>query len=819
MSIATDLRLGARVFGRHPGLAAAAIVSLALGIGANSAIFSVLHHVVLAQLPYAEPDRLMVVWETGKDLPTRSVAPANFMDWRRETRAFESLAGFDVFSPTLVGRGEPERVRALSSSGNLFTTLGVTAQVGRALLPADEAPGAPGVAVLGDGLWQRLFGGSPAALGQTLTLDGLSYTIVGVMPASFTTPTLPNIDLWLSGDRGVPRTFPFAGDATTVRDAHMIRVIGRLAPGSTRASAQDELTSLMVKLAAMYPDTNTGLGVNIVPLHEQIVGDVRPIVLLLQGAVGILLLIACVNVAHLLLGQAASRQPEMVTRVSLGASRGRLVRQLLAETLVIAVPGGVLGLLLASWGLDALIAAAPAALPRASTVSLDSTVVLFATAVTLVTTVIFGVGPALQLSRSASALQAQTQVRIAGGRSIRRWHHVMVVAELALAQVLLVGAGLLVASLLASQRVDLGFASEGRIAATLSLAPERYLRPREQGSFEIDPEAKTRFISTVLTRLNELPRVRAAAASFTAPLSGAPNRGVRIDGMPEPGPGLEPAGDFQLVSPDFFRTLGIPLLQGRVFSDADRADVTPVLIVNRAFADRYFPGQDPIGRTVRFGRSAAHQIVGVVGDARYRSVEAAADPTFYIPLAQNNERWPFLSFTVWSDDGQVAALAPAIRQAVREADPLQAISRIQTFDEILSSALAARRFNTLLVGVFALTALLLAAVGTYGVMAYVVASRTREIGVRAALGASPHAIVRLLLGQGIRQSVTAIIVGGGIGMAASRLLESMLYGVAPRDVRTMLIVAAILAGVAIVATWLPARRATRINPIAALREQ
>ncbi len=819
MSLFTDLRLGARVFGRHPGLAAASIVSLALGIGANSAIFSVLHHVVLAQLPYAEPDRLMVVWETGQDVRHRWVAPANFVDWRRETHAFESLAAFDAFSPTLVGRGEPERVRALSSSGNLFTTLGVTAQVGRALLPADEAPGAPGVAVLGDGVWQRLFGGSPAALGQTLTLDGVSYTIVGVMPASFTTPTLPNIDLWLSGDRGVPRTFPFGGDATTVRDAHVMRVVGRLAPGSTRASAQDELTSLMVRLATMYPDTNSGLGVNVVPLHEQIVGDVRPIVLLLQAAVGILLLIACVNVAHLLLGQAASRQAEMVTRVSLGASRGRLVRQLLAETLVIAVPGGILGLLLASWGLDALIAAAPAGLPRASALSLDATVVVFATAVTLVTTVIFGVGPALQLSRSASALNAQTQVRIAGGRSIRRWHHVMVVAELALAQVLLVGAGLLVASLLASQRVDLGFASEGRIAATLSLAPDRYLRPREQGSFEIDTEAKIRFISSVLTRLNELPHVRAAAASFTAPLSGAPNRGVRIDGVPESGrPGQEPAADFQLVSPDFFRALGIPLLQGRVFSDADRADVTPVVIINRAFADRYFPSQDPMGRTIRFGRSAAHQIVGVVGDARYRSVEAAADPTFYIPLAQNIERWPFLSFTLWSDDGQVAALAPAIRQAVREADPLQAISRIQTYDEILSSALAPRRFNTLLVGVFALTALVLAAVGTYGVMAYVVASRTREIGVRAALGASPHAIVRLLLGQGIRQSATAIVVGGGIGMAASKLLESMLYGVAPRDLRTMLIVAALLAIVAMVATWLPARRATRINPVTALRD-
>ncbi len=821
MTLLTDLRLGARVFGRRPGLAIAAIVSLGLGIGANSAIFSVLHHVVLSRLPYAEPDRLMTIWETGQEMTERWVAPANFVDWRRETRTFESLAAFDDFAPALVGRGEPERLRAISASGTFFTTLGVQAQAGRTLLPSDDEPGAGRVAVLSHGLWQRLFGGAMSAMGETMILDGQPYTVVGILPSTFSMPaaaTALQTDLWVSGDRGVPRTFPFSADVATIRDSHLLTVIGRLAPGATRAAAHEELTGVMTRLAAAYPSTNSGLGVNVVPLHEQMVGSVRPIVVLLQGAVTILLLIACVNVAHLLLGHAASRHAEMTTRVSLGASRGRLVRQLLAETLVIAVPGGILGLLLASWGLDAILAMAPANLPRAAHVSLDSTVLVFTAAVTVLTSLLFGVGPALQLSRSSGASDGQSHVRIAGSHSVRRWHHAMVIAELALAQVLLVGAGLLVTSLLASQRVNVGFESTGRVVATLNLAPERYLKPRDGSAFRIDPAAKLQFISTVLTQLRDLPQVRSAAVAFSAPLSGAVNRGVRFDGMAPPDPGRGPSADFQLVSPDYFRTLGITLQRGRAFTDADRADAPPVAIVNQRLAERYFPGQDPIGRRVMFGEKGDHQIVGIVADARYRSVEAEADPTFYLPLAQNEERWPFLAITAWTDQADASLLAPAIRQAIRDADPLQAISRIQTHDDILASALATRRFNTTLVGLLALTALVLAAVGTYGVMAYAVASRTREIGVRAALGASPNAIVRLLVSQGVTQGAIAIVIGGAIGLATSRLLESMLYGVTPRDLRTMLLVATVLALVALVATWLPARRATRINPVSALRE-
>lgn len=819
MPFFTDVRLGVRLFGRHPGLAAAAVLSLALGIGANSAIFSLLDNVVLARLPYAEPDRLMAVWETGADLNTRFVAPANFVDWRRDTTAFESLAAFNAFSPTLVGYGEAELVRALSSSGTFFTTLGVQPQIGRTLLPSDDEPGAPGVAVLGPALWERLFGSSPSALGQALVLDGLSYTIVGVVPAAFSTPFRPEVEVWLNGDRGVPRTFPFPGDLTAVRDSHLMWVIGRLAPGVTRAAAQRELGDEMARLAAAYPATNSGLGVNVVPLHEQIVGDVRPTVVLLQAAVGILLLIACVNVAHLLLGHAASRHDEMVTRVALGASRRRLVRQLLAETLVIAVPGGLLGLLLASWGLDGLLAIAPPVLPRLATVSIDSTVLLFTTLITLLTALAFGVGPALQLARVATTSGTQAGVRIAGGHRVRRWHHAMVIAELALAQVLLVGAGLLGASLLASQRVDLGFATTGRIAAAFNLAPQRYLRPREEGSAHVDTGPKLRFVSTMLTRLSSLPGVRAAAASFSAPLNGAPNRGFAIDGDPARGPGLESSSDFQLVSSDYFRTLGIPLVRGRAFTEADRADAPPVAIVNRTFVERFFPGRDPIGHRVRFGDGAMHEIVGIVGDARYRAVEAPADPTFYIPLAQNDERWPFLTITAWTDQADASALAPAIRDAAREADPLLAVSRIRTYDEIFAAALAPRRFNTLLVGLFAVTALLLAAIGAYGVMSYAVATRTREIGVRAALGASPRAIVRLLLRQGVTQGAIAILVGCIVGLGAGRLLQAMLYGVTPADPRTILLVAALLGGVALLATWIPARRATRVNPIAALRHE
>lgn len=810
-----DIKLGLRMFRRHFVLSSAAVLSLALGIGANTAIFSVLHNVVLNALPYDDPDRLVIVWETRSDNPERWVAPANFVDWRRDARSFASIAAFDVFGPTLSGFGEAERLRAMSASGTFFTTLGVNARLGRALIPSDDEPGAAGAAVLSSGLWTRLFAESPAALGRTMMLDGRPYTVVGVMPGDFTTPIESDVDIWLNGDRGVPRTFPFSGDLTAVRDSHTIFVVGRLAPGVSREMAQQDLSAQMVNLARMYPDTNAGLGVNVVPLHEAVVGDVRPLLVLLQLAVGMMLLIACANVAHLLLGQAARRQGEIAMRVALGAGRRRIVRQLMAETLVIAVPGGVLGLVLATWGLAALVAIAPAALPRLGEIGVNPIVLAFTTAVTLITALLFGLGPAFQSTRSARA--AQSNLRIAGGRGVRRWHHAIVVTELALAEMLLVGAGLLLASFIASQRVDLGFQLEGRVAADLNLAPERYLQPVTPGEFRIDTTRKNQFVNDVIEWIRATPGVRAAAAGFTSPLSGAPNRGISFPGRPPKTAGLEDTADFQLVTPDFFRAVGATLVRGRAFTDADRADTAPVAIVNQAFANAYFAGQDAIGQRFQFGGNRVHEIVGIAADMRYRYVEAPADPTFYLPVTQNDERWPFMSFTAWTD-GDAAALAPVVRQAIRQADPNQAITRVRTYDDILSRALAPRRFNTTLVALFAGAALLLAAVGTYGVMSYAVSTRTRELGVRAALGASPRALLRLVLGQGAVLTLVAVAIGATASLLATRVMASMLYEVAPRDPATFAIVAGVLTAVALIASWIPARRVVRVNPTAALRE-
>jgi predicted permease len=809
-----------RLWARQPLLAAAAIVSLALGIGANTAIFSVLNAVVLRPLAYPDAGRLVVVWETSPDNPARWVAPANFVDWRRDSRSFSSLAAFDGFSVNLTGRGEPERLRAGGASGAFFTTLGVTAAIGRTLLPSDDEPGAAPVVVLTDGLWHRLYGGNPAIVGETLTLDGRAHSIVGVLAPGFSMPMLSDVEIWTSGDRGIPRSFPFPGDITQMRDSHLLYVLGRLANGVSLEMARQDVAAIMVRLEREHPDTNAGLGATVVGLHEQVVGNVRPLVALLQIAVALLLAIGCANVASLVMGQAAGRRRELATRVALGAGRGTLVRQLLAETLVIALPGGALGLLLAAWGLDGLVALAPAELPRAGEIGLDGTVLVFTLVVTLGTAVAFGLGPAFASSRVRVAAATESGLRVAGDRSVRHWHRVMTVAELALAQVLLVGAGLLFASLLAAQRVELGFVPEGRIAADFSLAPDRYLRPRPgaaEGDSSVDVGPKRQLVDRVLERLRATPGVRAAAASFTAPMAGAPNRGVSVDGTPEQSGALGPAADFQVVTPQYFRTLGITLVSGRDFDENDSEDRPQVAVVNQAFASRYFAGRDPIGRVIRFGPSARHEIVGVVADARYRDIEQAADPTFYVPLAQNAERWPFLSFTAWSED-EPARLAPIIREAVRAADPAQPIARIRTYDEILAAGLAPRRFNTLLVGLFAFMALLLAAVGTYGVMAYAVVSRTRELGVRAALGAGPGDLGRLVLGQGAWLSALALAIGLAGAWLGAQSLAALLFEVRPRDPWIFGLVAAVLTTVGLAAAWLPARRATKLSPLAALRE-
>jgi putative ABC transport system permease protein len=825
----TDLRLALRLCFRHPLLSLAAIASLALGIGANTAIFTVLNGSVLQPLPYPEPGRVMVVWETRVDNPRRYVAPANFLDWRRSVPAFSGsgteapgarpgLAAFDDFSATLTGHGEAQRVRAVSTSGNFFDVLGAQARLGRTLVADDDRPGAPRVAVLSDGLWHRLFGGSPEVIGKTLILNSIPHTIVGVLPPEFSMPMISAPEVWMTGDRGIPRSFPFPGDITAVRDSHIIAVVGRLAPGFSREQAQAQLTGVMTELSQRHPDTNAGLGANVLPLHEEVVGDVRPLILLLQMAVALLLLIACANVAHLLLGQAAGRQAEISLRFAMGADRSRIVKQLLIETLTIAVPGGIAGLALAAIGVRALTAVAPANLPRLAEIQIDATALGFTLLMTAMTTLIFGLGPALQTARTSANELSLVAQRVAGNRRVRRGQQALVIGELAIAQVLLVGAGLLLVSFVHATRIDLGFAARDRVVAELNLIPD-YLQPVGDTGL-IDPSRKIRFITTVLETLRNGPGVKAVAAAFTAPLTGAPNRGIRIEGDPPFAPDNQPDADFQVITPDYFRALGITLVAGRHFADTDRAHSPAVVIVNQALVERYFPGRDPIGRVLLFGGSKRHQIVGVVADARYRSVEHAADPTFYLPLEQNDERWPFLAFTVWTDGrpGAMTAAAGLLRSAVRQADAQQPLSRIRSIEEILADSMASRRFNTWIVGLFAATALLLAAIGTYGVMAFAVASRTRELGVRAALGATPRNLITMVLRQGLLLTLLAGAIGLTAAIGLTRFMASMLFNVAPTDPLTFLLVGGVLGLVAMAATFVPARRAMRVNPVTALRE-
>jgi putative ABC transport system permease protein len=805
-----------RLWSRQPWLAGAAIVSLALGIGATTAIFSVMSAVVLRPLPFPDADRLVAVWETSADSPARWLAPANYLDWVRETKSLAGIAVYDAFPLGLTGLQEAERLSGGGASGNFFELLGVSAARGRTLATSDDAADAPAVAVLTHGLAERLFGSVDRAVGQTLTLEGRVHDVVGVLAPGFSMPTLPNVEVWVNGDRGIPRSFPFPGDITAVRDSHFLLGVARLADGATVEAARTELQTLMARLALAHPDTNTGLGATVVPLHAQVVGHVEPLVIFLQLAVVAMLAIGCANVASLLLGHAAGRQRELATRLALGARRSTLVRQLLSDTLVLAVPGGLLGLLLAVWGLDALVALAPAALPRAGEIAVDGRVLAFTLAITSITVLACGLGPALGASRRAAATAAQPGLRVAGDRSVSRWHGVMVIGELAVAQVLLVSAGLLLASFAAAQRVPLGYDTEGRMAAYLSLAPDRYLRPLGGDEGRVDTGPKRALVRRVLDELRATPGVRAAAAAFTAPLAGAPNRGIRIAGTTYP-TGQEPQADFQVVTGDFFRTNGIALVTGRVFDDRDREGAVPVALVNQTFATRYLGGRNPVGQELLFGPDRRHEIVGVVDDTRYRNVEQPADPTFYVPLDQNDERWPFLAFMAWTD-GDPSALAAVVRRAVRAVDPNQPLARVQTYDEILARAVAPRRFNALLAGLFAAVALVLAAVGTYGVLAYTVGARRRELGVRAALGAAPSDLERLVLRQGGGLALVALAIGAASAWLGGRAMASLLFQVQPGDARTIGVVTAGLVVVVLAATWIPARQATAIDPNAALKE-
>jgi putative ABC transport system permease protein len=803
----SDLRSGLRQLLGSPLTTAAAILSLALGIGGATAIFSVVDAVLLRPLPFAEPDRLVLVWSASK-FDRGDHSPADFLDYRREARTFDGMAALMSTSMSLTGDGEPEQLRVQSVSGTFFPLLGVKAMAGRTFVAADDGPEERGAVMLSEGLWKRRYGGRADAIGRVITLSDRRVEIVGIVPDTFRFDV--PADAWLLGRRGVPHASNMLGDLTTNRDVHIVTVVGRLRQGVTIAAAQSDLEAIATRLARDYPAYNTGRSVALEPLASALVGDTRTVLFALLGAVTLLLLIASVNVANLLLVRSEGRTLELAMRTALGASRGRLASQILVESLVLAALGGLAGALLAMLGTDALLRLAPADLPRFEEVAIDMRVLAFASLLTLVVGIAFGCWPAWRASRQTIGATLNTVARGSIGRDRRRAQQLLVAGELSLALLLLVGAGLLVSSFARLLSTPPGYDPRGIVAADVALPGDRYANPAR----------KARFHADVLEQLRSEPGIAGAAMGLTAPIASGMSRGVWIDGEPDPGPGRRPSMGFLTISENYFQLLGIPLRRGRAFTARDDAGAPTVVIVNEAFARRHFPGEDAVGKRIGFGDPKYAKywrtIVAVAADTRRLSDPPR--PTAYIPFQQNTEPWSTGVFFV-KTSLPTAVAGEAIRRAVLTTDRDQPISRVRTLDEALYRSVSTQRFTTIVSTSFAALALLLAAVGTFGVMSHIVGTRTRELGIRMALGATRGDIVRLVLGQTSRIVAGAMAAGLGAAWLLGGAMQSLLFEVKPGDPTTFTVAAFGLASVALFAGYVPVRRALARNPLTSLKNE
>jgi len=814
-SLMQDLRYAVRVLLKSPGFVLIAVLTLALGIGANSALFSVVNGVLLRPLPYPRPNELVIVSEKTANFDNSSISYPNFQDWQRSNSSFASLVAYRSDDFSITGSGEAERVRVGMVSAGFFETLGVNPTRGRLFTADEDRKGTASVALISTGLWQRKFGSAPDIVGKRITMNGDGYTVIGVIPARFRLESTN-----FSDEKDV--FVPIGGDTDPLfheRDAHPgTRAIGRLIPGVTLAAAQADMDQIANNLALAYPEADKGAGVSLVPLKKDIVGDVQPFLWVLLGAVGFVLLIACVNVANLQLARATTRSREFAIRAALGASQSRVIRQLLTESVLLGLAGGTLGLLLAAWGTQAALKLLPETLPRSQDVGVDGRVLIFTLVASIVAGVLFGLAPALKIARPNLQETLKESGRGASGTR-HRAQGVFVVVEMAMALVLLIGAGLMIRSLLDLWNVNPGFNPQGVLTFAVSLSP----------SLGANATTSRNAIREMDERLRTIPGVESVSSTGGAlPMTGDNEFPFWLGSEPKPADqsGMKQSL-FYLAEPDYLSAMGIPLHRGRFFTHDDNEHSPPVIVIDESFAREYFPNQDPIGKRINVGIiNSGPEIVGVVGHVKQWGLDTDGDARHpivaqaYIPLMQIPDQFwsgPPSAEVVVRTKGSPAALTPAIRAAVEKLNGENVMYETKSLEEIVADSLAARRFSMILLGVFAALALLLSCIGIYGVISYVVGQRTHEIGIRMALGAQRSDVLRLMLGEGMKMALAGIAVGIAASLGLTQLMSKMLFGVGATDPVTFCAVALVLASVALTACYIPARRAMRVDPMVALR--
>jgi putative ABC transport system permease protein len=806
-----DIRYAIRRLLKNRGFTVVALIAVALGIGANSAMFSVINAVLLRPLPYHAPERLVTIWEESpqRDLYEIPICLANFRDWVDQNTVFEQISAYTFGNLNLSGTGEPERLFAVRTSANLFSLVGATPLLGRPFLAEEDREGANRVVILSHGLWQRRFGSESRIVGQSVTLNNQSYTVVGVMPASFQFPVGFGYLGKVLNDP-VDVYVPIAATAEeAARGSFSFFSIGRLKQGVSIDQARAEMTAIEGRIVQQYPEENSGIGISLIPTHEQTVKEIRPALLVLLGAVAFLLLIACTNIANLLLARAASREREIAIRTALGASRARVLRLLLTESVILSLTGGCLGLLLALWGTDALLALAPENIPRLSEVGIDGRVFGFTVAVSLLTGIVFGLIPAIHGSNpNLNEALKEGSRGSTGGAAGKRIRSILVVVEVALSLVLLIGAGLMIRSFSRLQQINLGFNPENVVALTLALSSSKYPEDHQ----------RVAFFQAALERLRSLSGVQSAGATTGLPLTlSVSGSDFRIEGRPDPEPGTEVIINTRSVSPGYFGTLGIRLIKGRDFTDRDNSDAPKVAVINSDLARTHFPGEDPLGKRITFDEGKSWiSIAGVIDDVKQLGQDSRTQPEVYFPYAQATH--PSMSIVVRAASNP-SSLVAAMKSQIQGIDKDLPVADVSTMEQLLSQSVSGRRFNMLLLTVFAVAALVLAAVGIYGVMSYSVSQRTHEIGIRMALGARTSEVLKLVITHGMFLTLAGLAVGFVASLLLTQLMSSMLFGVTATDPITFAAVSLLLAGVALGACLMPARRAARVDPMVALRHE